>query len=195
MKKIIDRRILYTNLILLGLGVIFGIIFLISTSSLDKSIIKSEITDYIEVFSNNSVTFSNFINSFKSNVMYIILICIFSCFYILSPLNLFINFYKGMQMGFLVSSAILTYKLKGILYSLLLLFPHHIIMTALIVLYSTIMIKYSLKLFKATKENKNLNIGLFIKRVAILFLGALIICLISSLLEIYLNSFLLKLIL
>ena len=195
MKNLIDRKTIYTNLIILGLGIIFGIIFLIFTSSLDKEIVKTEITDFITSFNDNSHNLSNFINSFKTNILYIIFICVFSCFYILSPLVLFVNFYKGLQIGFLMASTILTYKIKGITYSLILLFPHHVIMALLIVLYSSIMLKYSIKLFKATKEGKNINMALFIKRVTILFIGALIVCLICSLLEIYINPLLMRLML
>lgn len=192
MKNIINRKTIYTNLILLGIGIIFGMIFLLCATSLDKQIIKTEITEYITSFSNYNASFSTFLNSFKTNFIYILSICIFSCFYILCPLILFVNFYKGLQMGFMVSSVILTYKLKGIKYALFLLFPHHIIMSILIIVYSSIMINYSIKLFRATKEGKNLNIGLFIKRVSILLIGALIIGLFCSLLEIYLNPLLLK---
>ena len=65
MKNLIDRKTIYTNLIILGLGIIFGIIFLIFTSSLDKEIVKTEITDFISSFNGNTLSLSNFFNSFN----------------------------------------------------------------------------------------------------------------------------------
>jgi len=56
------------------------------------------------------------INSFKYSATYITLITIFSIIYIFSPGILFISFYKGMVIGFLMGSVVLTYKIKGIFY-------------------------------------------------------------------------------
>lgn len=194
MKKIIDKKIMYLNCILLGLGVIFGIFFLITSTPLDKLIIKSEITDYINlIISDKVINFSSFFNSFKTNFTYIFIITITSIIYILSPIVLFVNFYKGMLIGFLMGSLILTYKIKGILLAVVSIFPHHIIMSAILIIYSSIMLSYSLKLFKATREEKSINIKLLIKRVGILFVSALILSIITSLLEIFFNSFLMSL--
>ncbi len=192
MKKLIDKKILLVSSILLGLGILSGIIFFFITTSLDKMIVKNMMNEFVSIKTN--VTFSTFINSFKYNIIYIVIITLSSLLVIFSPLVLLINYYKGLTIGFLISSTISTFKLKGILYFVAILFPHHILMSILLILYSSIMFKLSLKLLKVTYMNEPINLNIFIKKVLILFLTSLIICIIISLLEIYISPLLLGLI-
>jgi len=194
MKKIIDKKLIYINASIFLLGIIAGIVFLILTGNLDKLIIKKEITDFFEILQNGSESnLTRLLTSFKYNISYILLITVTSIVYIFSPLILFINFYKGLLIGFLISSVIMTFKLKGILYSILLIFPHHILMPITIILYSSIMLHFSIKLFKSTCKNENINLLTFIKKIGILLITATILSLISSILEIYLCPLIIKL--
>lgn len=192
MKKLIDKKILLVSSILLGLGILSGIIFFFITTSLDKMIVKNMMNEFVKIKTN--VTFSTFINSFKYNIIYIVIITLSSLLVIFSPLVLLINYYKGLTIGFLISSTISTFKLKGILYFVAMLFPHHILMSILLILYSSIMFKLSLKLLKVIYMNEPINLNIFIKKVLILFLTSFIICIIISLLEIYISPLLLGLI-
>lgn len=195
MKKLIDKRIIKTLVIVFVLGFIGGILFLILTNKLDKLIIKNEIEEYFNLFKDNKIVgLDNLINSFKNNITYITIILVSNIVFVLCPLTYFVNFYKGFLIGFLMSSIILTFKFKGIFYSILVLIPHQLIMSLLIIIYSSIMIKFAFKLFNAYKNKENINIRLFTEKILILFMGALFITLISSLLEIYLNSFIMKLV-
>lgn len=94
-----------------------------------------------------------------------------------------------------MSSIVLTYKFKGVFLSLLSLIPHHIIMCITLIIYGSIMLQFSYKLAKGTYNGENINLKAFIKKIGILFLGASILCLLASILEIYLNPILVKLIL
>lgn len=192
MKKLIDKKILLVSSILLGLGILSGIIFFFITTSLDKMIVKNMMNEFVSIKTN--VTFSTFINSFKYNIIYIVIITLSSLLVIFSPLVLLINYYKGLTIGFLISSTISTFKLKGILYFVAILFPHHILMSILLILYSSIMFKLSLKLLKVIYMNEPINLNIFIKKVLILFITSFIVCIIISLLEIYISPLLLSLI-
>lgn len=192
MKKLIDKKIILVSSILLGLGILSGIIFFFITTSLDKTIVKNMMNEFVNIKTN--VTFSTFINSFKYNIIYIVIITLSSLLVIFSPLVLLINYYKGLTIGFLISSTISTFKLKGILYFVAILFPHHILMSILLILYSSIMFKLSLKLLKVIYMNEPINLNIFIKKVLILFITSLIACIIISLLEIYISPLLLGLI-
>ena len=192
MKKLIDKKIILVSSILLGLGILSGIIFFFITTSLDKMIVKNMMNEFVSIKTN--VTFSTFINSFKYNIIYIVIITLSSLLVIFSPLVLLINYYKGLTIGFLISSTISTFKLKGILYFVAILFPHHILMSILLILYSSIMFKLSLKLLKVIYMNEPINLNIFIKKVLILFITSFIVCIIISLLEIYIIPLLLSLI-
>ena len=192
MKKLIDKKIILVSSILLGLGILSGIIFFFITTSLDKMIVKNMMNEFVNIKTN--VTFSTFINSFKYNIIYIVIITLSSLLVIFSPLVLLINYYKGLTIGFLISSIISTFKLKGILYFVAILFPHHILICILLILYSSIMFKLSLKLLKVIYMNETINLNIFIKKVLILFIISFIVCIIISLLEIYISPLLLGLI-
>lgn len=192
MKKLIDKKIILVSSILLGLGILSGIIFFFITTSLDKMIVKNMMNEFVSIKTN--VTFSTFINSFKYNIIYIVIITLSSLLVIFSPLVLLINYYKGLTIGFLISSTISTFKLKGILYFVAILFPHHILMSILLIFYSSIMFKLSLKLLKVIYMNEPINLNIFIKKVLILFITSFIVCIIISLLEIYISPLLLGLI-
>lgn len=195
MKKLIDKRIIKTLVIVFVLGFIGGILFLILTNKLDKLIIKNEIEEYFNLYKDNKIIgLDNLINSFKNNITYITIILVSNIVFVLCPLTYFVNFYKGFLIGFLMSSIILTFKFKGIFYSLLVPIPHQLLMNLLIIIYSSIMIKFAFKLFNAYKNKENINIRLFTEKILILFMGALFITLISSLLEIYLNSIIMRLV-
>jgi len=193
MKKLLDKRVLVVNVALLVLGIVAGIIFLIFTSNVDKLIIKNEITEFFDVLGGNSASFSNVLTSFKNNVTYITIVTIASIIYIFAPVILFVNFYKGMLIGFLISSVVMTFKLKGVLYSILIVFPHHIIIAFLLILYGSIMIHFSYKLARGTYNNESINLKTFIKKIGVLYVSAVGICFVSSLLEIYFNPILIKL--
>lgn len=193
MKKILDKKIIVVNVALMVLGIVAGIIFLIFTSNVDKLIIKNEITEFFDILSDNQVNFSNVLTSFKNNLIYITIVTISAIVYILTPIILFVNFYKGMLIGFLMSSVIMNFKLKGILYSILIIFPHHLIMSLLLIIYSSIMLHFSYKLARGTYKNESINLKTFIKKIGVLYLCALVICFISSFLEIYLSPLIIKL--
>lgn len=193
MKKILDKRIMVVNLALFVLGIIAGIIFLFFTSSVDKLIIKNEILEFFDILGENSASFSNVITSFKNNMMYVTVVTISSIIYILAPVILFVNFYKGMLVGFLISSVVMTFKIKGIFYSILIVFPHHILMAFILIVYGSIMLHFSYKLARGTYKNESINLKTFIKKVGVLYLAVMLVCFVSSLLEIYFSPILIKL--
>lgn len=193
MKKLIDKRIIKVSILLMIMGVISGIVFFLITSGLDKMIVKNELLEYTSI-SNIKFSFSSLVNSFKYNIIYVIVITICSVMYLFSPVILFVNYYKGLVIGFLVSSFVYSFKLKGILYSLVSLFPHHIIMCIFIIVYSSIMFNISLKLIRGTFNKESINLSIFVKKIVLLFIIGLFICFVSSILELVLNNYLINLV-
>ena len=93
----------------------------------------------------------------------------------------------------MLSSITMTYKVKGFFYSILVIFPHHIIMSALLIFYGSVMLHFSYKLARGTYKNESINLKTFIKKIGVLYVSALVICFVSSLLEIYLSPLIVKL--
>ena len=191
MKKIINKKFNLPVISIYLIGVLFGIIFLFFISEVDKLIIKSEIEEYLNIVGSSKNTLSSILNSFKNNVLYLTIIWVSSITIIFAPIIFFVIFYKGFLSGFLISCFIMIFGIKGFLYSFLFTFPHEIINITSLILFSIIMFSISFKIMKSIYNNDTLNLRVFCKKVLIIYIIFLLVLLISSILEIYLNHFIL----
>ena len=191
MKKIINKRFNLPVIVTFLIGIVFGIIFLFFISEVDKLIIKSEIEEYLSLVSNSSNTLNSILNSFKNNLLYLTIIWVSSITIIFTPIVFFVIFYKGFLTGFLMSSFIMIFGIKGFIYSLIFTFPHEIINIVVFILFSIIMVSISYKIMKSIYKNDTINLRIFCKKVFILYIAFILVLLISSILEIYLNHFVL----
>ena len=191
MKKIINKKFNLPVTVIFLIGVIFGILFLFFISEVDKLIIKTEIEEYLSLISSSKNSVSSIITSFKNNIFYLTLIWVSSITIVFTPLVFFIIFYKGFLIGFLISSFIMIFGVKGFIYSGLFIFPHEIINTICLIVFAIIMLSVSFKIMKSVYNNDNINLRIFCKKVLIIYIIFVIIELISSILEIYLNHFIL----
>lgn len=195
MKKIFNKKTTLFYLLLFGLGIIFGLMFIFFITDLDKYVIKNGLTEYITSITSNSFSYKEgLVLSLKTNIIYVTIIWLCGMVFIFVPIIIFIIFYKGFVLGFMISSFILTYKAKGILYSLLFIFPHELINIAIIIIFSIYSIRFAKKLIRAIYTNENINLRKIAKNYFILYLIFILASLISSLIEIYLNSFLIRII-
>ena len=191
MKKIINKKFDLPVIVTFLIGIVFGIIFLFFISEVDKLIIKSEIEEYLSLVSNSSNTLNSILNSFKNNLLYLTIIWVSSITIIFTPIVFFVIFYKGFLTGFLMSSFIMIFGIKGFIYSLIFTFPHEIINIVVFILFSIIMVSISYKIMKSIYKNDTINLRIFCKKVFILYIAFILVLLISSILEIYLNHFIL----
>lgn len=191
MKKIINKKFNLPVIVTFLIGIVFGIIFLFFISEVDKLIIKSEIEEYLSLVSNSSNTLNSILNSFKNNLLYLTIIWVSSITIIFTPIVFFVIFYKGFLTGFLMSSFIMIFGIKGFIYSLIFTFPHEIINIVVFILFSIIMVSISYKIMKSIYKNDTINLRIFCKKVFILYIAFILVLLISSILEIYLNHFVL----
>ncbi len=191
MKKIINKKFNLPVIVTFLIGIVFGIIFLFFISEVDKLIIKSEIEEYLSLVSNSSNTLNSILNSFKNNLLYLTIIWVSSITIIFTPIVFFVIFYKGFLTGFLMSSFIMIFGIKGFIYSLIFTFPHEIINIIVFILFSIIMVSISYKIMKSIYKNDTINLRIFCKKVFILYIAFILVLLISSILEIYLNHFIL----
>ena len=191
MKKIINKKFNLPVIVTFLIGIVFGIIFLFFISEVDKLIIKSEIEEYLSLVSNSSNTLNSILNSFKNNLLYLTIIWVSSITIIFTPIVFFVIFYKGFLTGFLMSSFIMIFGIKDFIYSLIFTFPHEIINIIVFILFSIIMVSISYKIMKSIYKNDTINLRIFCKKVFILYIAFILVLLISSILEIYLNHFIL----
>ncbi len=194
MKKLLKKKIFKYFIILLALGFLFGITFMFFLKDLDKFTIKSGLEEYMNLISSKDYShFKGFISSLKTNLLYISLIWVFGIIFLLLPVLVFMIFYKGFMVGFMLSSFILTYKIKGIIYFIIFIFPHEIINIFSILLFSMYALKFAKRIAEAIYRNEEVNLRKVIFNYVIIYGVFLVVALLSSLIEIYINSFILKL--
>ncbi len=186
MKNIVNKKEIIPALTSALIGVIFGLIYIFIISKVDKINLTANISSYI-----SDIKINNILSEITRNTLSIALITVFSVVIPLSPLALLITFYKGIKIGFLVSSLIYTYRLKSIKY-LLILLPKEILLIAIMIIYTTISLKFTNNLIMLIKNRKSLDIRLYFKRISLLFvifsIAVSTVILISTLISTFLIS-------
>lgn len=187
--KIINSKIFKILVVTLVIGFIIGIISFIF---MDKTSLQSSIINYINLIKNDSYNYSNgLISSIISNIKYSSIIWISGIIFFCSLIIPLIIIYRGISLSLTISTIIYTYKLKGMLYALIIVFPT--ILNEIIFLFlSYYSINFSIKCYNTIKNNKDINLRLFIKNYFYIFLILSLLLIISSIIEIYLCSNIIK---
>ena len=187
--KIINSKIFKILVVTLVIGFIIGIISFIF---MDKSSLQSSIINYINLIKNDNYNYSNgLISSIISNIKYSSIIWISGIIFFCSLIIPLIIIYRGISLSLTISTIIYTYKLKGTLYALIIVFPS--MLNEIIFLFlSYYSINFSIKCYNTIKNNKDINLRLFIKNYFYIFLILSLLLIISSIIEIYLCSNIIK---
>lgn len=187
--KIINSKIFKILVVTLVIGFVIGIISFIF---MDKSSLQSSIINYINLIKNDNYNYTNgLILSIISNIKYSSIIWISGIIFFCSLVIPLIIIYRGISLSLTISTIIYTYKLKGALYALIIVFPT--ILNEIIFLFlSYYSINFSIKCFNIIKNNKDINLRSFIKNYFYIFLILSLLVIISSLIEIYLCSNIIK---
>lgn len=187
------------NLFTIGiilLGIISGSIFLVILSSKDKELIVSKINTFMTSIRSNNI---NNINAFKNaiieNSIYITIMWILGLSMIGIIINVFLTYLKGFITGFTIGSFIITYKYKGILASLIYVFPTTIINLLITILISVYSFTMTIMLLKSIfNKNNNNSMKGFIRKYFLIFLISMGMVLLSSLSESFLLPSMIKLV-
>ena len=187
--KMINSKIFKILVVTLVIGFVIGIISFIF---MDKSSLQSSIINYINLIKNDNYNYTNgLILSIISNIKYSSIIWISGIIFFCSLVIPLIIIYRGISLSLTISTIIYTYKLKGALYALIIVFPT--ILNEIIFLFlSYYSINFSIKCFNTIKNNKDINLRSFIKNYFYIFLILSLLLIISSLIEIYLCSNIIK---
>lgn len=188
-----NKKMLTFLLGLMTTGILAGSVFVILLKKTDQKLIMDYLNTYLSNIQNHEFSnFSLFLSTFFSNTIFVILIWLLGISILGLPIILFLFFSKSFVFGFSITSMILTKKAKGILYSVLGLFPHQFFSLLILILLLTYAITVSLKLLKSLLKKETFDFKkirkIYSKILLVSFMGVL--C--SSLLEIYVSPFLLE---
>lgn len=189
--KIIKSRLFKTMFLIFLFGIIIGII---SYIFIKKDIVNNNMINYIKLITNNNYNkFNMLITNIFNDTKYYSLIWIFGIIFIFSLFIPLLVIYKGISIGFTISTIIYTFNIKGILYSLIIVFPS-ILKSILFILLSYYSINISYKLYLSFKDNNFTNIKKSLLNYLYIYLILFIILIIISLIETYICLNILKIV-
>ena len=190
--KIIKSRIFKVLILLFILGLLFGVISFIF---MDKTSLENYTLNYVDLISKNNFDYiKGLINTLISNYKYLSILWIFGIIFFLFPIVPLIIIYRGISIGLMISSIIYSFKLKGFLYALIILFPAKIINELIYIIMSYYSISFSLKIYNAIKTNKSINITSFSKNYFYILLIFIVALTLTSIFEVYLSTNIIKLV-
>ena len=188
-----DKRYVFFSLVITLTGILFGSLFIVIINKTDKVLVTEYINEFINNIKNNNFNYLNtLINTLIINNLIVIIMIIFGISCILVPLNILILFYKSFILGFSISSFILVYKLKGLILSIIYIFPHLILNMLVFCVLTAYTLKLSLNLIKNIIKRKKANLSVYIQKYICVVIVFLIIISISSLYEAYIVPFIIK---
>ena len=190
-----DKKYVLFSLILVILGIVCGSLFIVILNGNDKSLVIEYIESFIDTIKNNSFDYiSTLKNTLIINYFVIFIISIIGFTYFLTPLNILILFYKSFIIGFSLSSFILTFKIKGLLLSVIYIFPHLIIIILLFSFLIAFTLKLSINMINHIIKKKEVNMRDYFNKYLYTVLFIFIMITISSLYEAFICPYLLKLV-
>ena len=183
-----DKRYVFFMLVIVILGIITGSLFIIILNSADKELIREYISDYINNINNQDNLYNNIMLNYSS----VILISVIGFTYFLFPINILILFYKAFVIGFSISSFIMCYKIKGLLLSIVYVFPHHILNILFLSLITAFTTKLSIKMINHIIRKKDVNMRLYLNKYMCMLLIVSILFIFTTLYETYIIPLLLN---
>lgn len=190
--KIFKSRLFKAIIIIFIVGLLCGFIGFILLSNNYKSELSDSLNNYILLINNSKYNYINtLIKSLSNNYKYSALLLLFGSSFIFAILVPLFIYFKGILLGFNIFSIIYTFKLKGLLYALILLFPE-VLELIIFILISYYSINLGFKIFNAYKNNKNVNFKSFFKNYLYIFLVLNTLFIITSLFETYISSNIIK---
>ncbi len=190
-----DKKYVLFSIIIVLFGIVTGSIFIVILNSSDKNLVIEYIQKFIESIKVNFNYIDILKNTLMNNYLTIFLISIIGFTYFLMPLNVLVLFYKAFIIGFSLSAFILTYKFKGLILSIIYIFPHLIINILLISLLVSFTIKLSLNMIRSIIKKKDVNMRKYFNKYLYILILFILIITITSLYESFVAPFILKLVL
>lgn len=191
----VDKKLFVFLLVLMIIGISVGSILVTILNNSDKNLTIEYINEFTNNIKDNKLDYLFALkNNLFSNLSYIILIWLLGISIIGLPIMLIMFFSKSFILGFSIGAVLETYKAKGILFSLVYVFPGQVIDLLFLLLLMMYAMSFSFKLIYAIFKKKSLDFKLVMNRYFKIFLLVLIVTLLMTLYDTFLMPKLIKLI-
>ena len=190
----INKKIFVFLFVLMLMGLIAGSIFTTILNSSDKELVINHLNEFIDNINNNRLDYLFALkNNLITNISYVILIWLLGISVIGLPIIIIMFFTKCFILGFSVGSVLTTFKLKGILVSLVYVFPGQVISLLFLLLLMMYSMSFTFKLIYAILKKKSIDFKLIMNKYFKILLIVLVVIILMSLYDTYLMPRLIKL--
>lgn len=189
LKKIfsVNKRVFVFLLGLMFIGVIFGSSLPIFLNNEDKVLVSEYLSNFVSQINNGYDSLFLFKNSLINNGIFAFLIWILGVSIIGIPIILFLFFFKSFVFGFSISSIIVNYGFKGILFSFSYIFPHQVINLCVYGVLTNYSLIFSIKLIGMIFKKVDFNIRGAFNRYFRIFIFCFLVLILSSLFESFIS--------
>lgn len=190
----INKKIFVFLFVLMLMGIIAGSIFTTILNSSDKELVINHLNEFIDNINNNKLDYIFALkNNLITNISYVILIWLLGISVIGLPIIIIMFFTKCFILGFSVGAILTTFKLKGILVSLVYVFPGQVISLLFLLLLMMYSMSFTFKMIYAILKKKSIDFKLIMNKYFKILLIVLGIIILMSLYDTYLMPRLIKL--
>ena len=190
----INKKIFVFLFVLMLMGIIAGSIFTTILNSSDKELVINHLNEFIDNINNNKLDYLFALkNNLITNISYVILIWLLGISVIGLPIIIIMFFTKCFILGFSVGAILTTFKLKGILVSLVYVFPGQVISLLFLLLLMMYSMSFTFKMIYAILKKKSIDFKLIMNKYFKILLIVLGVVILMSLYDTYLMPRLIKL--
>lgn len=188
----VNKKVFVFLLCILILGVLFGSILPIFLDPNDKKLVNEYLSSFV-LDIKGEFDFLIFLkNGLLSEGLFFLIIWLLGISIIGVPIVLFLFFYKCFVIGFSISSIIINYGFKGILFSLSYIFPHYAFSIFSYIILTSYSLIFSIKLLLFILKKTEFNIRVSFKKYLYVFLFCFLIVIFCILYEAFVNPYVLR---
>jgi len=189
----INKNLFVFLIVLLLIGVISGTIFTTILNLEDKNLITEKLNLFLDNIEKNNIDYIAALkNNLSTTIIYIIVLWLLGISVIGLPIIITMFFSKSFILGFTIGSILTTYKTKGILFSLIYVFPGNIINLLLYLFLTMYAMSFSVKLIIAIFKKRTIDFKHVMNRYFKILLLVLVICFLMNLYDTFLMPRLIK---
>lgn len=184
-KKLKDKKQFIIIFVICTVAFIIGVLLPSILNEENRKIIQTSLNSFFDTIKNNQLKTNELLfKTLTSNIIIDLILWLLGISIIGIPIVIILLGYKSLSLGFTISSIISTYKLNGVIKSLIYIVPN-IINLFIFFVISYYSISFSLMLFNYLFRKKEYNKRIIVNRYLKLLVISIIILIFSSVIETY----------
>ena len=192
-KIVINKKILLFLVILLLIGIMFGSVFIRILDNSDRNLVTEYLNNFINNIENNKLDYFMALKSnLITNISFVLVIWLLGISLIGLPIVIIMYFSKTFILGFSIGAILSVFKIKGLLFSLVYVFPGQVISLLLYMLLTMYAMSFSFKLFYAIIKKKTFDFKNIMNRYFKILIIILVFIILMVLYDTYLMPRLVK---